>query len=220
MNAHARLVVRETPQADLFGAAASPISPEGFRYQPDLLSPEEEAELVAELAGLPFEPFDFHGHLAHRHVVGFGYRYDYASRTVRTAAPIPAFLEPLRRKVGAFAGKPPEVFEQVLINQYRPGAGIGWHKDKPHFEEVVGVSLLSPCTFRFRKKAGERWDRMSLSVDSRSAYLMTGPSRHIWEHSIPPLDQRRYSITFRTLAGKSCERLEQSASPMIADSNL
>ena len=90
MNAHARLVVRGA-QADLFGAAAPAIGPKGFHYQPDLLSPDEETELVRELAGLPFEPFDFHGHLAHRQVVGFGYRYDYASRTVRTAASIPAF---------------------------------------------------------------------------------------------------------------------------------
>jgi alkylated DNA repair dioxygenase AlkB len=95
---------------------------------------------------------------------------------------------------------PPDAFVQVLVNAYRPGAGIGWHRDKPHFEEVVGVSLLAPCTLRFRKKAAERWDRMAVPVEPRSAYLMTGPSRHLWEHSIPPLDQPRYSITMRTLA--------------------
>ena len=165
-----------------------------------MITADEEEDVVAELARLPFEPFDFHGHLAHRHVVGFGYRYDYSSRTVRTAQPIPAFLQPLRRKIGAFAGLAPEAFEQVLINQYRPGAGIGWHRDKPHFEKVVGVSLVAPCTFRFRKKIGDRWERISLPVEPRSAYLLAGPSRHVWEHSIPPLEHQRYSITLRTLA--------------------
>ena len=95
---------------------------------------------------------------------------------------------------------PPRRFEQVLINEYRPGAGIGWHRDKPHFADVVGVSLLAPCQFRFRCKAGVGWERRSLILERRSAYLMSGPSRHVWEHSIPALDQLRYSITFRTLA--------------------
>ena len=200
MNAHSFSQGPATAQTDLFGVPASDVGPEGFHYQRDLITADEEEDLAAELARLPFEPFDFHGHLAHRHVVGFGYRYDYSSRTVRTAAPIPAFLQPLRRKIGAFTGLASEAFEQVLINQYGPGAGIGWHRDKPHFEEVVGVSLLAPCTLRFRKKLGERWERLSLPVEPRSAYLMTGPSRHVWEHSIPPLEQPRYSITMRTLA--------------------
>ena len=176
------------------------MGPDGFRYQPELITAEEEAELIRHLADLPFEPFDFHGHLANRQVVGFGYRYDYTSRVVRPAPAIPQFLLPLRRKIAAFAGMEADAFQQVLINEYRPGAGIGWHRDKPHFEQVVGVSLGSACTFRFRKKIGDGWDRLSLPVDPRSAYLMTGPSRHVWEHSIPPLDQHRYSITLRTLA--------------------
>ncbi len=198
MTAHFKQGPGEATQADLFGAPAS--GPEGFRYQPDLLTAAEEAELANALGRLPFEPFDFHGHLAHRHVAGFGYRYDYASRRVRAAAPIPAFLEPLRRKIGGFADIAPEDFVQVLINAYRPGAGIGWHRDKPQFEAVVGVSLLAPCTFRFRRKTGDGWERISTPVAPRSAYLLTGPARHLWEHSIPPLDRQRYSITLRSLA--------------------
>ena len=194
MNVHRPIAA----QVDFFDAP-DPV-PEGFQYQPDLLSADEEAGLVGELSELPFEPFDFHGYLANRRVVGFGYRYDYSRRTVRTAAPIPAFLTPVRERIAAFAGRPAEAFEQVLINEYRPGAGIGWHRDKAHFEVVVGVSLLAPCRFRFRRKTDTGWDRLSLTVEPRSAYLMTGPARHIWEHSIPPLDQRRYSITLRTLA--------------------
>jgi alkylated DNA repair dioxygenase AlkB len=152
------------------------------------------------LSELPFEPFDFHGYLANRRVVGFGYCYDYSSRTVRPAAPTPAFLLPVRERIAAFSGQPAEAFEQVLINDYRPGAGIGWHRDKAHFEVVVGVSLLAPCRFRFRRKTDARWDRLSLIVEPCSAYLMTGPARRVWEHSIPPLDGHRYSITLRTLA--------------------
>jgi alkylated DNA repair dioxygenase AlkB len=196
-SATAATAMRQQP--DLFGA--SELTPPGFRYQPALIDPGEEAALAEHLAQLPFEPFDFHGHLANRHVVGFGLRYDYASRQVRAAPPIPNWLAPLRDKVGAFAGRPAECFVQVLINQYRPGAGIGWHRDKPHFDEVVGVSLLSPCTFRFRRKDGAAWERRSLIVEPGSAYLLAGPSRHVWEHSIPPGDSLRYSITFRTLAG-------------------
>jgi alkylated DNA repair dioxygenase AlkB len=186
-------------QPDLLGAPSR--TPEGFRYLGDLLSAEEEDALARELEALPFAPFDFHGYEANRRVVGFGFRYDYSRREVVEAPPVPSFLEPLRLKIGeAFDRRPAEAFEQVLINEYRPGAGIGWHRDKPQFAEVVGVSLLAPCNFRLRRKSGDAWDRFSLTVEPRSAYLMTGPSRTVWEHSIPPLDRHRYSITFRTFA--------------------
>ena len=198
-------------QTDLFGAPDP--TPDGFRYQPDLIDPSEEADLARRLGELSFEPFDFHGHLAHRHVVGFGLRYDYASRQVREAPAIPDWLMPLRDKVGAFAGQPAEAFVQVLINQYRPGAGIGWHRDKPHFEEVVGVSLLSPCTFRFRRRDGAAWERLSLNVAPRSAYLLSGAARHLWEHSIPPGEGDRYSITFRTLADHGLARAARRPQP-------
>lgn len=173
--------------------------PEGFRYHPELMSVEEEEALARKLEQLPFKPFDFQGFLANRQVVSFGYRYDYDRRAVVEAAPFPSFLEPLRRKVAALFDRPAESFRQILINEYRPGAGIGWHRDKAQFDEVVGVSLLHPCVLRFRRKAGEKWDRASLTVEPRSAYLLSGPARTIWEHSIPALDSLRYSITLRTL---------------------
>ena len=184
-------------QRDLFGATND--LPQGFAYQPELIAPQEEAELVRHLEGLPFRAFDFHGHLANRRVVGFGLRCDYDRREVVEAPPIPGFLLPLREKVAAFARRPAEAFAQVLINEYRPGAGIGWHRDKPHFDEVAGVSLLAPCSFRLRRKNGTGWDRRTTVVEPRSAYFMTGPSRLEWEHSIPPLAEQRYSITLRTL---------------------
>lgn len=184
-------------QYDLFGAAED--LPEGFAYQPGLITPQEATELARHLKGLPFQAFDFHGHLANRRVVGFGLRYDYDRREVVEAAPIPDFLLPVREKVAAFARRPADAFAQVLINEYRPGAGIGWHRDKPHFEDVAGVSLLAACSFRLRRKSGDKWERRTIVVEARSAYLMTGPSRTEWEHSIPPLAEHRYSITLRTL---------------------
>lgn len=184
-------------QDDLFGAPDS--LPEGFRYRPELITPAQEAELVRELESLPFQPFDFHGYLANRRVAGFGLRYDYERRQVMEAPPIPGFLLPLRDKVAGFAGLPATDFVQVLINEYRPGAGIGWHRDKPHFGIVAGVSLLAACSFRLRRRNGAKWDRETVTVEPRSAYLMAGASRTEWEHSIPPVKEHRYSITLRTL---------------------
>lgn len=184
-------------QDDLFGKKDD--LPEGFRYQADLIARDEESELVRQLEALAFQPFDFHGHLANRQVIGFGLRYDYDRRAVVQAAPIPQFLIPLREKVAEFAGRPAAAFAQILINEYREGAGIGWHRDKPQFEEIAGVSLLASCSFRLRRRNGTKWDRETFVVEPRSVYLMAGPSRNEWEHSIPPVAQHRYSITLRTL---------------------
>jgi alkylated DNA repair dioxygenase AlkB len=200
MNAVSRRPIRHAStydEAALFRAERG--LPEGFRYQADLLTLDEEESLKRELAGLPFKPFDFHGYQANRQVVAFGFRYDYGRREVLEAAPLPSFLEPLRKKIAEVFGRPADAFEQALVSEYRAGAGIGWHRDKPQFDDVVGVSLNAPCAFRFRRKSGEGWDRVSLIVEPRSAYLLSGPSRTVWEHSIPPLDRHRYSITFRTL---------------------
>jgi alkylated DNA repair dioxygenase AlkB len=199
MNTPARRVrpASSSSQTDLFSAPSG--LPEGFRYYPEAVSVEEEEALAHELGALPFKPFNFQGFLANRRVVSFGYRYDYDRRAVVEAAPFPSFLIPLRRKVAAIFDRPEESFRQVLINEYRPGAGIGWHRDKAQFDDVVSVSLLAPCTLRFRRKAAQTWDRASLTTEPRSAYLLSGPARTAWEHSIPALDRLRYSITLRTL---------------------
>ena len=197
-------IADDAVQADLFGAPASlpPADmPEGFSYQPDLIARDEERELIRRIRDLPFKPFDFHGHLANRQVVGFGLRYDYERRQVLEAPPIPDFLMPLRARVAAFAGVPSAGFAQVLINEYRPGAGIGWHRDKPHFELVAGVSLMAPCSFRLRRRKGAAWERKTIEVEPGSVYLMAGPARDEWEHSIPPVARHRYSVTFRTIRG-------------------
>jgi alkylated DNA repair dioxygenase AlkB len=188
----------ELRQSDLFGRGSA--WPEGFRYEPDLVTPMQEAALIEALRALPFEPFDFHGYKANREVVGYGWRYDYGRRDIGEAEPMPGFLLPLRERAAAFAGLEAEAFQQALINAYRPGAGVGWHRDKPHFGVVAGVSLGAPAALRFRRRRGEGWERKTVTVEPRSAYVMTAEARWVWEHSIAPVERQRWSITFRTLS--------------------
>jgi alkylated DNA repair dioxygenase AlkB len=180
---------------DLFGRDRAPA---GLRYAADLISASEEQSLVRHFASLPFKPFEFHGYLGNRRVVSYGHRYDYAARALRGAGPMPAFLEPLKQVAGEFTGIPAAAFEQALVTEYPPGAGIGWHRDKPMFENVVGLSFLVPCTLRLRRKAATGWERHAVRIEPRSAYLLHGAVRDEWEHSITPLDVLRYSVTFRT----------------------
>ena len=193
-----------TSQLDLFGdstAARQPAPglPAGFRYQPELIGAEDAHALVARLRALPLREFEFHGYTGKRRVVSFGWRYDFAAAQLQQAAPIPAFLLALREVAAAFAELDPAALQQVLVTEYGPGAGIGWHRDKAVFGQVVGISLLAPCVFRFRRAAGQRWERAKQRVAPRSVYLLHGPARSEWEHSIPPVEALRYSVTFRSL---------------------
>lgn len=189
-------------QTDLFGdsQSAAPTTPQGFRYEDDFISEAEQTSLVDSLSTLQLKPFEFHGHVGNRLVTSFGLRYDYTRRTVEAAGEFPVFLTELRKKVAAFSGRAAEEFQQCGVNQYPPGAGIGWHKDKPQFGIVVGVSLLAPATMRFRMAAGKGWKRMSVEVKPRSVYILEGEARTAWEHSVPPVSSLRYALTFRTLA--------------------
>jgi alkylated DNA repair dioxygenase AlkB len=173
--------------------------PEGFRYRPDVLTTADEAGLVDRLRALPLKEFEFHGFTARRRTMSFGWHYDFGHARLEEAKPIPDWLLPLRETIAAFADLPAERLSHVLILEYGPGATIGWHRDKAAFGDVIGVSLLSPCRFRLRRKVGSRWERASLTLEPRSAYLLRGPARTEWEHSIPAVDALRYSVTFRTL---------------------
>jgi alkylated DNA repair dioxygenase AlkB len=178
----------------------APNLPEGFIYRPELIGPADEAKLLARVRGLPFREFEFHGYTGKRRVVSFGWHYDFSGRQLRKADDIPDFLLALRVRAAAFAGLEPEGLRHVLVTEYGAGAGIGWHRDKSVFGETVGVSLLSACVLRLRRKVGEKkWRRVNVTAEPRSAYLLTGPARAEWEHSIPPVDATRYSITFRNL---------------------
>ncbi len=184
-------------QPDLFDAA--PDLPQGFVYRPEFISPEEERDLVGGLADLPFKEFEFQGYTGKRRVVSFGWQYVFDGSGLRKADDMPAFLLPLRARAAAFAGMAAEDLQHVLLTEYGPGAAIGWHKDRSVFGRTVGISLLSPCRFRFRRKSGAKWERASLIAHPRSAYLLAGASRSDWEHSIPAVESLRYSITFRNL---------------------
>jgi alkylated DNA repair dioxygenase AlkB len=173
-----------------------------MRYVPELISRAEEKALLQELPGLPFKEFEFHGFLGKRRTVSFGWHYEFkGGGGLRKSEPIPEFLLSLRAKAADFAGLAPAALEHVLLLEYGAGASIGWHKDRPQFGDVIGVSLLAPCTFRLRRKQGAGWERRSLTAQPRSAYLLRGSARNEWEHSIPPLDTLRYSVTFRTMRG-------------------
>ena len=186
-----------TGQPDFFGTP--PSLPEGLRYRAELISAAEEAGLRARFEALPFQQFEFHGFLGKRRVVSYGWRYDFNEGGLKPTDPIPEFLLSVRGRAAAFAARPQDDFQQALVTEYSPGATIGWHRDRSVFGDVVGISLLAPWTFRLRRKAGSKWERASLIAEPRSAYLLSGPSRTEWEHSIPALEELRYSITFRTM---------------------
>jgi alkylated DNA repair dioxygenase AlkB len=183
-------------QLSLLGAG--PELPKGFKYQPEIISAEDERSLVDRIRELPLKEFAFHGFTGKRRVISYGWKYDFEGRAVRKADDIPPLLLPLREVAAGFASIAAEQLQQALVTEYDVGAAIGWHRDKAVFGDVVGISLLSACRFRLRRKLGTKWERASLTVDSRSAYLLRGPSRTEWEHSIPGVDALRYSITFRS----------------------
>jgi alkylated DNA repair dioxygenase AlkB len=174
---------------------------EGLHYQPEIVEPAAEQALIERVRELPFQEFDFHGYKGKRRVVSFGWKYEFSGGgQLHRAEDIPQFLLDLRCRAAFFAKLEPGIFEHVLVTEYQSGAGIGWHRDKSVFGQVVGISLLAPCILRFRRKVNAKWERVNVVAEPRSAYHLTGPARAEWEHSILRVDALRYSITFRTLS--------------------
>jgi hypothetical protein len=191
-------------QLDIFGAAPDPAPalPDGFRYAPDVLSPADERALVAAVGRSPSASSSSTATSA-----GGGSCRSAGGTTSRRGAPpgrSPAPVPPRRpRRAAAFAGVAPDHLAQALVTEYDAGAAIGWHRDKAVFGDVVGLSLLAPCTFRLRRAApGGGWERRALVAEPRSAYLLRGPARAEWEHSIPAVPALRYSVTFRSLRAR------------------
>jgi alkylated DNA repair dioxygenase AlkB len=182
-------------QLSLFGAGAK--LPEGFEYQTELVPPGEEERLLKLIRQLPLKEFEFQGYVGKRRVMSYGWQYDFNERMLRRTDDIPSWLLPIRELAAGFAGMRPDDLQQALVTEYDVGAAIGWHRDKPMFGQVIGISLLSSCRFRLRRKVGSGWERAALIAEPRSAYLLSGPSRTEWEHSIPAVDALRYSITLR-----------------------
>jgi alkylated DNA repair dioxygenase AlkB len=183
-------------QADLF---AQPLLA-GLDYREDLISRDEERALLEQLGAMDLAPFRFHGWTGNRKTQSYGWRYDFDDASFQPTEPIPDWLQPLRERAAMLAQVAPDEIAHVLVARYDPGAGIGWHKDRSVFDRVVGVSLNSPATLRFRQRDGSSFRRFSLPVEPRSAYLLSGEARYEWEHGIAPGDELRYSMTFRTLS--------------------
>jgi len=179
--------------------------PDGFVYQPDFLSLAEESELLRQFEMLEFHPFDYHGYIAKRNVVVYGWRYDYGTHKTSPVSALPDFLRAIRERAGQFAGVAPDAVVQATINQYPPGAPIGWHRDVPQFEVIVGVSLAESCRMRLKPYKAEG-KIISVILEPRSIYRICGVARWRYQHSIPAVEALRYSIAFRTLRVSSKEK--------------
>lgn len=177
----------------------APLVP-GFAYRDELIDPPAEARLRDAIERLDLAPFRFQGWTGKRLTKTFGWRYDFDDRSFAPVEPIPDWLRPLRDRAAGFARISPPEFVHALITRYDPGAGIGWHRDRPQFGMVVGISLVAGATLRFRQRSGSGFRRASIELLPRSAYLLSGEARQQWEHGIAEHDELRYSITFRTLS--------------------
>jgi alkylated DNA repair dioxygenase AlkB len=175
--------------------------PEGLLYHPDFLSEGEEADLVRVFRELPFQAFDFHGYTARRRVLEFGLEYDFTTRKATPTQNLPAFLSPVRERAAQFAGISAAALVEGMVTEYSPGAPIGWHRDAPQFGTIIGISLAGTARMRFKPYKAEG-KPVALVLERRSIYLMRGPARWKFQHSIPAVKELRYSITFRTLRSK------------------
>jgi DNA oxidative demethylase len=173
--------------------------PEGLVYRPDLLTVEDEVDVVGVLDSLRFDPIVMHGQPAKRTARHFGLGYDYEARTPQPGEPLPDWILPVRERAAELAGHDPDELVEVLVQRYPPGSTIGWHRDAPAFGTVVGVSLGGASRLRFQRGKGDDRRVWEVLLERRSGYVLAGKARTSWQHSIPPTKELRYSITFRTL---------------------
>ena len=193
---------RISAQPNLFGEAG----PVGLTRAGEFVSSDEERVLIASIDAAELSPFRFHGWLGKRLTASYGWRYDFDDASFTPAEAIPDWLLPMRAKAARFANLQPDELVQALLIRYDPGAGIGWHRDRPVFEHILGISLGAPATMRFRRRRGTGFDRVSALLAPRSIYHLTGEARHEWEHSISAMEVTRWSITFRSLSDKGRQR--------------
>ncbi len=183
---------------DLFDAPAV----RGLAIRPDFIEAAEEAELMARIDGTGLSPFRFQQWTGKRLTRSYGWSYDFETGRFGATDPIPEWLASINERAAAFAGLTPDMLSQALLIRYDPGAGIGWHKDRPVFEHVVGISLGNPATLRLRRRSQSGFERANADLVPRSIYHLAGEVRHDWEHSIAPIDALRWSITFRSLSDR------------------
>ena len=192
-------------QAGLFEAAQT--LPHGLLYRAEFLSRKEESALLAAIATLPFREARFQQYFArrrvvHYHAAGDTTSYDGNDGETFSSGPLPPFLTGLLQRISSWIDIPTSAFVHALVSEYRPGTPIGWHRDKPVYGTVVGISMHGWGRMRFRPFAQDPDPRdvVALDLEPRSAYVMRGAIRWDWQHSMLPTKELRYSITFRTLA--------------------
>lgn len=174
----------------------------GLSYHAGAVREADQEALLLRLSELDVTPFRFQGWLGNRKTHSFGWRYDFEDASFAPADAIPDWLQPLRERAAEIADCTAADFVHALVARYDPGAGIGWHRDRDVFDQVVGFSFASAATLRFRQRLADGFRRVRLEVEPGSAYLLSGEARYDWEHSIAPGDQLRFSVTFRTLSDK------------------
>ncbi len=175
--------------------------PPGIEQAKNIVSAAEEADLIRLINGAGLEPFRFQQWLGKRLTHSFGWRYDFTDASLSESLPLPNWLLPLRERAANAAGLAADSLVQALVTRYDPGAGIGWHRDRPVFEHVVGVSLGASAVLRLRRRRADgKFDRAEAPLEPRGSYHLFGEARHDWEHSITPMEASRWSVTFRSLA--------------------
>jgi alkylated DNA repair dioxygenase AlkB len=183
----------------------APKVPDGFIYRPNFLSEAEEQELIREIQQIHLAPFKYYQFTGKRRTASFGWQYEFGASEITRAPEIPPYLLPVRTRAGSLFNIDPRSLVQISIIEYSVGSPIGWHRDIPHFGVVVGISLGAACRIRLRKysrprsKNLKRDEILSMELQPRSIYLMSGASRETWQHSIPRVKQLRYAIMMRTL---------------------
>lgn len=178
-------------QARLFEVPEVPLNPPGFSYQPEFITKDEEQTLLREFERVPLHKFQWDGYDSKRRVKGY---------TQESGMPAP--LIKILERVAKFAKVQLEKIDHLLISEYISGTGIGWHRDKGAYDKIIGLSLGSAAQFRLRKVGPwtnkRKWERFSATAEPRSLYIMSGETRTLWQHSVAPVKDLRYSITMRT----------------------
>jgi alkylated DNA repair dioxygenase AlkB len=179
-------------------------SPEHIKLIPDFISAEEERDLLNNFKTINWQKINMHGVTAKRRVAHFGLDYTYTKRSVTKTIKAPKWLDSLTARAAKLISKKASDLKEILVTYYPKGSGIGWHKDAEVFgDAVIGVSLLSDCTMKFKNL--ETQEVYKLFIPRRSAYIFSGDARWNWHHSISSHEHDRYSVTFRTLVNDSIE---------------
>lgn len=179
-------------------------APSGLQLLPGFLTEQQQQALKDALDGLAYSTFEMHGKVARREVAHYGWVYGYESWKLTPGPPVPSALFELQQRAAQLADLESGALEEVLVSRYPPGAGIGWHRDAPMFgPTVIGVSVTGPGRMRFRRKVGEGWETWATPLEPGSAYVLSGDARRVWQHSLTPVKELRYSVTFRTLRARA-----------------